>query len=89
MFCMKKCICILLSLIMLLSMTACSENIAGETTVIATAVPAETTAAAEGQGASAVEHSDCLACNGPVAWRRVDICSLGTVVPYKCLDCLF
>ena len=41
---MKKCICILLSLIMLLSMTACSENIAGETTVIATAVPAETEA---------------------------------------------
>ena len=41
---MKKCICILLSLILLLSMTACSENIAGETTVIATAVPAETTA---------------------------------------------
>ena len=41
---MKKCICILLSLILLLSMTACSENIAGEATVIATAVPAETTA---------------------------------------------
>ena len=40
---MKKCISILLSLILLLSMTACSENIAGETTVIATAEPAQTT----------------------------------------------
>lgn len=43
MFCLKKCICILLSLIMLLSMTACSQGVSGETTVIATAVPAETT----------------------------------------------
>ena len=55
---MKKCICILLSLIMLLSMTACSENIAGETTVIATAVPAETTAAAEAEGVYTVSNVD-------------------------------
>ena len=66
MFCMKKCICILLSLIMLLSMTACSENIAGETTVIATAVPAETTAAAEAEGVYTVSNvDDFIAAIGP------------------------
>ena len=63
---MKKCICILLSLIMLLSMTACSENIAGETTVIATAVPAETTAAAEAEGVYTVSNvDDFIAAIGP------------------------
>ena len=63
---MKKCICILLSLIMLLSMTACSENIAGETTVIATAVPAETTEAAEAEGVYTVSNvDDFIAAIGP------------------------
>ena len=41
---MKKCICTILSLILLLSLTACAETITGETTVIATAVPTETKA---------------------------------------------
>ena len=41
---MKKYSCILLSLILLLSLAACSQSAAGETTVIATAVPVETTA---------------------------------------------
>ena len=63
---MKKCICILLSLLLLLSMTACSENIAGETTVIATAVPAETTAAAEAEGVYTVSTVDeFIAAIGP------------------------
>ena len=43
MFYLKKYISILLSLMLLLSLTACSENIVGETTVIATAAPVETT----------------------------------------------
>ena len=41
---MKKCICTILSLILLLSLTACAETITGETTVIATVVPTETKA---------------------------------------------
>ena len=45
MFCLKKYISILLSLILLLSLTACSETVTGETTVIATAAPVETTSA--------------------------------------------
>ena len=73
MFCMKKCICILLSLIMLLSMTACSENIAGETTVIATAVPAETTAAAEAEGVYTVSNvDDFIAAIGPDRGIRLE-----------------
>ena len=41
---MKKFLSVLLILTLLLSLAACSQDAAGETTVIATALPAETTA---------------------------------------------
>ena len=44
---MKKFLSVLLALMLLISLEACSQSVSGETTVIATAVPAETTEAAE------------------------------------------
>ena len=41
---MKKLLTVLFTLALVLSLAACSQSAAGETTVIATAVPAETTA---------------------------------------------
>ena len=62
---MKRSISVILTLALLLLLTACGQSTAGET-VIATASPAETTAAAEAEGAYTVSNvDDFIAAIGP------------------------
>ena len=66
MFCMKKFLSVLLALMLLISLEACSQSVSGETTVIATAVPAETTEVAEAEGVYTVSNvDDFIAAIGP------------------------
>ena len=63
---MKKLLSVLFTLALVLSLAACAQDAAGETTVIATAVPAETTAAAEAEGVYTVSNvDDFIAAIGP------------------------
>ena len=70
---MKKFISALSALALTLSLAACSQDAAGETTVIATAVPAETTAAAEAEGVYTVSNvDDFIAAIGPDRGIRLE-----------------
>ena len=63
---MKKLRSVLLALTLLISLAACSQDAAGETTVIATAAPVETTLAAEAAGVYTVSNVDeFIAAIGP------------------------
>ena len=66
MFCMKKLLSALLALALLVSLAACSQDAAGETTIIATAALTETTVAAQADGVYTVSNvDDFIAAIGP------------------------
>lgn len=70
---MKKCLSVLLALALLLSLTACSQSVTGETTVIATAEPAQTVGETEASGVYTVSNVDeLIAAMGPDRGIRLD-----------------
>lgn len=84
-FCMKKCLSLFFSLALLTSLTACSQGVSGETTVIATAEPVQTVAETEAEGVYTVSTvDDFIAAIGPDREIRLEpgIYDLSTASTY-------